>query len=224
MRRFVFIPLVSSLFVAVGCVQVEDLHYHHDNPETYNGPVDQGTEVHEVNVDEVDVDTDVDAEVNADVDAEGSVALEGDPASDAEPHGGTTAVGEGVAFEYLYQGPIDERADLRPSATELAVDSVEWLLVDVVRGAPTVFDDAEGFDWGEPQYEDGTYVLATRFGDEALAPFVWDTTTRLCDAGGCHGRAISAACRADVVMRVWLTDGSSLDARAVHESARPACW
>ncbi len=109
-----------------------------------------------------------------------------------------------------------------PSAdASLDVASVEWIARDVVFDAPTIFDDADGFDWGAPN-DNGEYVLAARFDDQALAPFSWTADTAFCD-GDCHGRAVSAACSAQIVMRVWLADGTTREATADHESARPTC-
>ena len=41
--------------------------------------------------------------------------------------------------------------------------------------------------------------------------------------GSTAPRSISAVCKADIVLRVWLVDGTAIDAVADHISARVTC-
>jgi hypothetical protein len=218
--------------LSTGCLVVEELHYDHDNPQTYTGPVDQSTSTGDVAVDEVqaDVDAEVQTEVNNDVDtdvdtevnAETEVGF-GEGGAEEPASGTTTAVGDGLLVEYRYEGPLSETVTLTPSVDGLAVDSVEWLARDVVFGEPIFLDDPQGFAWGEPQYEGGEYVLAARFGEASIEPLVWDASTAWCEGGACFGRAIEAACEAEVVLRAWLDDGSVREVSVQHDSPRPVC-
>ena len=65
-------------------------------------------------------------------------------------------------------------------------------------------------------------VRMAAVGDDATAPFVWGKETRFCD-GTCVARSISAVCTGQIVMRVWLDDGSFRDAVGEHDSARVTC-
>lgn len=186
-----------------------------------------GDSSHETNVDEVDVE-----EANVDVDVENDVDVDVDvdvgQGEDRELRDATdVGVADGITVEARYQGPIDERVDLTVSFDDdvrAAVDSIEWLVRDPVLDEPTVFDDEDGFAWGEPQSNDPVeYTLAVRF-DDMAAPFAWTTESSLCVDDACDGRAVSAACAATIVLRAWLTDGSAREAIVHHESARPACW
>lgn len=183
--------------------------------------------VDEVDVEEanVDVDTDIDAEAdvenNADVDIDVDIGGGGDDEED-DAEAEDAAVGDEVGFVHSYQGIVDEHATLTPRIADgLAVSSIEWILRDAVFDEATVIDDDDWFVWGAAN-DDGSYVLSAGFGDDAVAPFVWGKETRFCD-GDCVARSISAVCTGQIVLRVWLDDGTFRDAVGEHESARVTC-
>jgi hypothetical protein len=200
------------------------------------GDANSSTTLDDVAVEEanVDADTQVDADVNVEdsgnVDVDVNIGTGRDDASNHDDDGGATARGDGFVLEATYQGPVDERVDLVPSFDDaLAIDSIEWLVRGPVLDTPTLFDDGDGFAWGAPQLDDvddalDEYTLAVRFIENAGEPFAWTTASSWCVDGVCDGRAVSAACTATIVLRVWLSDGTSREAAVDHESARPACW
>lgn len=212
--------------------------------ENVAGDANSTTTVDDVEIEEasVDADTNVDADANVDVEDSGNVDIDvnigggggdnddNDDNNDEETEGGASARGDGLVLEASYQGPVDERVDLVPGFDDtLLIDSVEWLVRGPVLDTPTVFDDEAGFAWGAPQLDDANdaldeYTLAARFGEEARAPFAWTTESSWCSDGTCDGRAVSAACTATIVLRVWLVDGTAREVTVAHESARPACW
>jgi len=177
--------------------------------------------VDDVAIDElvVDADTSIDVDANVEIDA---FIGGGDDIVAGSQH----ARGDDVAFSMAYRGVIFEEARLTPSyAPGLAISSIEWLVRAPVFDEPTIVDDAAAFAWGEPDEIDAdgdTFVLAALFGDDVNVTFLWDTQTRFCD-GECAPRSISAVCDAEVVLRVWLTDGTSREAIGDHTSARVTC-
>ncbi len=213
-----------------------------NNEENVAGDANSNTTVDDVAVEEANVDADTNVDADANVENSGNVDLDvdvniGGGSDDSEStdeqeqsEGGSFTRGDGFVLEARYQGPVDERVDLVPGFDEgLVVDSVEWIVRGPVLDTPTIFDDADGFAWGAPQLDDASdaldeYLLAARFGEEARAPFAWTTESSFCGDGTCDGRAVSAACTATIVLRVWLVDGTAREVTVAHESARPACW
>lgn len=245
MKKITFaraLPLCSLLlmaFSAGACGGVGGIDPNVDTvnaTENVDGDSNSSTTVDDVAVEEANVDADADVDVDVDVGADVAdsgnidvdVNIEREPQSE---RGGASTSGEGVVLEATYQGPIDERVDLVPGFDDALVsliDSVEWIARGPVFGPATIFDDEDGFAWGAPQFDDvddtlDEYTLAVRMSDEALDAFAWTTESAWCTDGVCDGRAVSAACSATIVLRVWFTDGTSRDVAVDHESARPTC-
>jgi hypothetical protein len=247
MRIVTVFMLVGTSGCACGIDPVVDT-INSSSEENVAGDANSNTTVDDVEVEEanldadtnVDADADVDADVDTNVEDSGNVSIDvnvgagdGDANDDGDDvDGGASARGDGFVLEAHYQGPVDERVDLVPGFDDAlagSVDSVEWLVRGPVLDTPTIFDDEDGFAWGAPQLDDvddalDEYTLAARFGEEARAPFAWTTESSWCSNGTCDGRAVSAACTATIVLRVWLLDGTARELTIDHESARPACW
>jgi hypothetical protein len=207
----------------------------------------QNVELDDVAIDDltVDADTNTDIDTNVDASAEGHVNIDVDADvqvdgdADGDVQGDTHAVANGFSFTVDYRGVVFEQARLAPSfSSDLSIASVEWLVRAPQFDEPTIVDDAAAFAWGAPDSvteEGDEYLLGALFNgtptdiegaasdhSDVEQAFVWDTATRRCVAD-CAPRSISAVCKADIVLRVWLVDGTAIDAVADHISARVTC-
>lgn len=235
-RRSLALAAVAA-FLGSGCIWIETFEYDHDQQDTYEGPVDQSTNVDEVDargaqadvaVDaetNVDADTDIDNETNVDTDIDNETNVDADlggGGDDAAPPAATAVAVDGLSFAAAYEGPRNERLTFRPTIGVADVVAVEWRVDDVLFGPATPFDDPAGFLWDDADAEGG-WVLARRAADFDAA-LVWDASTTYCDGDVCAPRAIEAACEALVTLRVVRADGTTIAASIAHASPRPACW